>query len=63
MWVYKRLSGDINSEKWEVGFYAPSGTWIQESVHIAREDAAVRVHYLNGGGQVGGMPRRVAEQS
>jgi len=45
MWVY------IQSEKelWTVGFYNPSGMWITESDHCNKEDAAFRVHYLNGG--------------
>jgi hypothetical protein len=32
-----------------VGFYDPSGKWIPESDHGNREDAADRVHWLNGG--------------
>lgn len=34
---------------WTVGFYDPTGTWISESDHAQRENAADRVHYLNGG--------------
>jgi len=45
MWVY------IQSDKelWTVGFYNPSGTWVSESDHNCKQDAAQRVHYLNGG--------------
>lgn len=45
MYVY------INSEPglWTVGFYNPSGKWIPESDWDKPEDAAKRVHYLNGG--------------
>jgi hypothetical protein len=45
MYVY------IQSEKklWTVGFYDPQGKWHSESDHGIREDAAERVHYLNGG--------------
>ena len=32
-----------------VGFYDPKGKWIPESDHSKQEDAAKRVHYLNGG--------------
>lgn len=32
-----------------VGFYAPNGDWHTDSDHDIREDAALRVHYLNGG--------------
>ena len=34
---------------WTVGFYTPSGEWEPESDHKSREEAAARVHYLNGG--------------
>jgi len=32
-----------------VGFYDPSGKWQSDSDHSAKEEAAARVHYLNGG--------------
>ena len=32
-----------------VGHYTPARKWISESDHEVREDAASRVHYLNGG--------------
>ena len=34
---------------WTVGFYDPAGKWIPESDHDNRQEAAERVHYLNGG--------------
>lgn len=34
-----------------VGFYDPRGQWQAESDHETREQAAERVHYLNGGEQ------------
>lgn len=34
---------------WTVGFYDPSGKWHPESDHDSTEEAAQRVHYLNGG--------------
>lgn len=41
----------IESESglYTVGFYAPSGKWNPESDHTTKEEAAERVHYLNGG--------------
>lgn len=45
-WVY------IYSEYhrlWTVGYYDPSGRWQPESDHGTLEEAAQRVHYLNGG--------------
>lgn len=38
---------------WTVGFYDPSGNWHAESDHEKREEAAARVHYLNGGEEEG----------
>ena len=35
---------------WTVGFYDPSGKWQPESDHESAENAAARVHWLNGGG-------------
>jgi len=32
-----------------VGFYDPKGVWHPESDHDNTEEAAKRVHYLNGG--------------
>lgn len=45
VWVY------IHSEAglWTVGFYDPTGKWHPESDYEHREQAAARVHYLNGG--------------
>jgi hypothetical protein len=46
MWVYKSFEPGL----WTVGFYDPSGGWWPDSDHHKQEDAASRVHYLNGGG-------------
>ena len=35
-----------------VGFYSPDGEWIPESDHDSTEEAAKRVHYLNGGNEI-----------
>ncbi len=32
-----------------VGFFDPAGKWHAESDHGSQEQAAARVHYLNGG--------------
>jgi len=47
MYVYKRAQGE---NLYTVGFYDPSGRWIPDSDWSNREEAAERVHYLNGGG-------------
>ena len=41
----------IHSEPhlWTVGFYGPDGKFVPESDHSDREEAAKRVHWLNGG--------------
>jgi len=48
MYVYIR-----SSDPWEtlytVGFYSPDGKWNPESDHETADEAAKRVHYLNGG--------------
>lgn len=45
MYVYIRSEPGL----WTVGFYKPNGDWESESDHSNREEAAARVHYLNGG--------------
>jgi len=47
MYVYIRSEPQL----WTVGFYTPDGEWIAESDHGCSEDAAERVHWLNGGKQ------------
>lgn len=45
MWVYLESDPGL----YTVGYYAPDGEWMPESDHSSSEDAAKRVHYLNGG--------------
>ncbi len=45
MYVYIKSESNL----WTVGFYDPDGFFKTESDHHNREDAARRVHYLNGG--------------
>lgn len=44
-WVYIQSEPSL----WTVGFYDPKGEWHCDSDHSVREEAAKRVHYLNGG--------------
>lgn len=44
-WVYLRSEPNL----WTVGFYDPQGNWQPDSDHSSPEEAAKRVHYLNGG--------------
>lgn len=46
MWVYRK---DNTNNRWLVGFYAPNGDWNQDSTYGSQEQAANRVHWLNGG--------------
>jgi hypothetical protein len=45
IWVYQSFEVGL----FTVGFYDPNGTWHPEGDYEKREDAAKRVHYLNGG--------------
>lgn len=44
-WLYKQTEPSL----WTVGHYDPSGKWHPESDHGSPEEAAARVHHLNGG--------------
>lgn len=45
MWVYRENQEGL----WEVGYFMPDRTWFAESSYINRDEAAARVHWLNGG--------------
>jgi len=45
MYIYLKSEPNL----WTVGHYAPDGEFIPESDHSTKEEAAERVHYLNGG--------------
>jgi hypothetical protein len=45
VWVYKQTEPNL----WTVGFYDPQGKWHPESDYSDSDEAAKRVHYLNGG--------------
>ena len=54
MWVYINSAPGI----WSVGFYTPNGMWNPESDWTTPQEAAARVHYLNGsGGNEVSMPK------
>lgn len=44
-WVYIRSEREL----YTVGFYKPDGTWEAESDYPTPDEAAARVHWLNGG--------------
>jgi len=48
MYVYIK-SNFPGENLWTVGFYSPDGEWHSESDYNTPEEAAKRVHYLNGG--------------
>ncbi len=45
MYVYLRSEPGL----YTVGYYAPDGQWMPESDYNSIDEAAKRVHYLNGG--------------
>lgn len=47
--VEGRDSQGYRCHLYTVGHYEPDGSWEPESDHGTREEAAARVHYLNGG--------------
>ncbi len=56
LWVYVKSE----SRLYTVGFYDPAGKWHPESDHSSDDEAAARVHYLNGGSHCG-QPERDAK--
>lgn len=46
-YVYIRTESNL----YTVGFYDPQGKWQPESDYNSTDEAAKRVHYLNGGTQ------------
>ena len=60
MWVHRKIVEEFSVGvgqsqrncslmKWAVGFYDPNKEWHEESRHASRDEAAARVHWLNGG--------------
>ena len=44
MWVYRLMAG-----MFVVGFFTPDREWVQDQPFPTQEQAAARVHWLNGG--------------
>ncbi|WP_409186465.1 hypothetical protein F9C11_20440 [Amycolatopsis sp. VS8301801F10] len=44
-WIYESFETGL----WTVGFYRPDGSFAPATDHRSEEEAAQRVHYLNGG--------------
>jgi len=55
MWVYRKhiIRRDENDDvmlfDWQVGYFRPDSTWYPVERFNDSEEAAARVHYLNGG--------------
>jgi len=49
MYVYKQTEANAWGNLYTVGCYSPGGEWHPDSDHEAREEAAKRVRFLNGG--------------
>jgi hypothetical protein len=49
MYVYIEQYGNDSPPLYTVGFYAPDGKFHPESDFASADDAAWRVHFLNGG--------------
>ena len=56
MWVYMRAEESVSAtwkkeylNKWVVGFFGPTFTMKVVAAFSTEEEAASRVHYLNGG--------------
>lgn len=45
MWVYRVNDDNLH----EVGYWTPDKEWVADSQWRSKEDAAQRVHWLNGG--------------
>lgn len=52
MWVFKLDMRGQFAGLFLVGFYEPKGSFVHTEEYKEREEAANRVHFLNGGDQV-----------
>lgn len=52
MWIFKLGTGYPFSSMFVVGFYTPKGKFFHIEEYATREEAANRVHFLNGGDKV-----------
>ncbi len=52
MWVFRSVVAGVSvvKDKYEVGYYTPSGNWISPIPgYLPMAEALKQVHYLNGG--------------
>ena len=49
MYIYILTEHDSEHSLYTVGFYDPSGKFVAENDYNTKDEAAERVHYLNGG--------------
>lgn len=52
---YVYVQSESGPDLFTVGFYTPAGNWEAESDWFTREEAAARVHFLNGGENEAGV--------
>ena len=48
-WFYRDIVEDGGNHVYVVGFYDPAGKWVPETDWNTADEAAMRVHWLNGG--------------
>jgi hypothetical protein len=53
-YVYRYLAG--RSPPYTTGFYSPDGEWTPDKDFVNQDDAAWRVHFLNGGSATRATP-------
>jgi hypothetical protein len=50
VWVYRRIFKPVhNQDVFEVGYFKPGDDFVKEGEFLDADEAARRVHYLNGG--------------
>lgn len=52
MWIYIHSEHSADHDVFTVGFYSPNGSLHTDGDYSTREEAAARVHYLNGGNNI-----------
>jgi hypothetical protein len=61
MWIYICSERSSCYSLYTVGFYNPKGEWQSESDYGTKEEAAARVHYLNGGKDEKNVPEWLSQ--
>lgn len=49
VWKYRSFTDDQGVVKFSVGYFFGGGEWFTDGEYNTREEAAARVHWLNGG--------------